>query len=306
MDVLRRFSDPHADQKIPHGELRVLGEKAADAYRTGGGTLSECVVSAIGDRPMGNQHVQRVVEFTNLGAFKHAYRSQPGPTRIVSFEGGPASAEDVLGRLRPPKTASAGSAGREEAVDMRPIDSGADPPASELVSLVREGLSGEKLATAGGHPVNWASVLRRLDEEISRRATGVAVLTEKQACALYDLCSSARREIIDHGLSLADLSRALDASVRNRPEMVKRAMDELLQVLAPSLGMDARSISGSMDKGASPAREVNTRHPLVLKAGTYIRALDELETAKHAEILLKTSRARLYGAIVRAHREERR
>lgn len=82
--------------RVNSSDILALGAKAASMHVDGGVDLTSAVQQVIGDRPLNPAHVCRVAEEANTQAYLKLYDRMPGPSRSVSFAGGPARTLEIL------------------------------------------------------------------------------------------------------------------------------------------------------------------------------------------------------------------
>lgn len=99
--------------------LLSFGGQAARAHVEKGMPLTDAVLTVVQGRALNPAHVCRIVETANQQAYLLIYDSLPGPSRAVSFEGGPARIFEILDRVFP-RTADAAPPGEEQVIMERP------------------------------------------------------------------------------------------------------------------------------------------------------------------------------------------
>jgi hypothetical protein len=277
MRSLATTPDLQADATIDPQELRELGERAALKFMNDHAPLVEAVARTLeaSGRTFNKHHVQRVVEYANLRAFR-ALR-QPGPGeigKVVEFPEGPATAVAVIARLRhtTPTEEKMGS----------------------LAHLVSPPTGMAKLAEAERCGSMYGFMLNMRDAADACRSEAV-VLQHKMAAVQSDICRHAEY-VLRNGAELGDVHAALAAGCPNKPVMLKIAMDLVLAKAAPRAGLYGEEGAASMEKRASGTP--NPNHPLVTKMAEMVSLYDQLSVKSRAAEILDEQRRNLYRSAV--------
>lgn len=298
MRPLDGTTDPNKDAKLDPYELRVIGEKAARTYLNDGLNLSDAVVSAIkgSGHKLNNHHIQRVVEHANLRAFRELRQAGPGIGTPVEFEGGPASATAVIEKLNGSPMA------KKEAPMISPADE-QTKTASGLLGKVQHLLSDQRTVKTAAvkeplterEEMDTVDLYVKLGEAVRQCRTTAAILEEKRASALNEVCRHAGQAIRD-GATLGDVHRILCAAAPDHYEQVKTAMDAVAFHVCPQVGLMGDYAAESLEK-ISSNQAPNPKHPLFQKMAEFVRVSDELLTKRGAAEILVDGRARLAAVL---------
>lgn len=280
MRHLRDIADPHRQRLVDPGQLRELGQRAAQMLTESGDPLDDAVVRVVRSygKPLNNLHIQRIVEIANLRSFQALRdRRLHDGGKPVSFSGGPASALRVLALL------GRESQGSKEAE----MTSTQDRLMGQVSAMVGAGL--EKAASVPD--VDYVDLLQKLEGAEGRCRYSAALLGERKVASLRKLCDQSRAALAD-GANPAQVRFVLEASAGpEHGDFLEQAWSAVKT--AASLRVEEHDL----EKAAASLGRVNPEHPLFKAASEFYHLGLEHEIAEMSLDKLREQRVDLLRAL---------
>ena len=295
MRPLDSIPDPNAGAKLDPYELRVIGEKAVRLYLDGGPSMDDSVASAIKGSmtKLNSHHIQRVVEHANLRAFRELRQRAGGVGTAVSFKGGPASSISVMQKL---------GGSTEKEVPMIPKAEPSVKEANRLLLSKSRGIVALQMekAASGGVPLSRSEEMDTVDlyvklgEAAEQCRTHAAILAEKKASVGREICRYSNHSLRE-GATLGDVHRMLSSAAGDHHDLLKVAMDLVLNSARDNLGLMGIDAQESMEKAGSG--NPNPNHPLYQLMTQFVKVSTDLVMKNGAATVLTDGRARLRSVL---------
>ena len=278
-------------------ELEVLGKEAAAVYARGSvDDLTTAVVETVKSAGLSPEQVRRVVEFTNIEAFKHDFNKEGSGHHVVEFKGGPADFPTILRDLND------GSGGT--VFDKHAFDYSLPPPDTGSLASLNEdrlGLDNEKLAAAFGvveEPLPFVDPLKPALDMLDKLAHMESELTtelthlEGQYLEIVDSLTFEVKQAALEGTNLGQIVGAW-RTVTDHPEYIKAAFAQLTpRLLVGGVFPSKGAIGESLMKTAS-AGMVNPEHPLVVRFKDFCETLTKMAETRAAHTEVDKSQAEM-------------
>lgn len=259
-------------------ELETFGKHASKLYLAGQcKTLSEAVVESVKTAGLSPEQVKRVVEFTNTSTYLEKFAGDDPTTKVVTFEGGPASFPDVIRDLND----GSGGSVFDKAASLN--DYLLPPPEVADVAL--------ELKLAAAFQVEAEATLpyaEPLQEAADMKDKLAGLYDEAQhevnqlETRYLDLCDLLFNEVKQASLEGVPLGHVLQilGSVTDETDFLKVAFEGLTpRLVSNEVFKDHVAVTESLQKTAGVGL-VNPEHPLVGIYGDFCETLAKLAATR--------------------------
>ncbi len=272
--------------------LETYGKHAADLYAEGAcDTLDSAVVETIKSAGLSPEQVRRVVEFTNTQAFITEFKKEGTANKYVTFEGGPASFNNIIQDLN--------DGGGGTVFDRGTLDYSHVPDTGSKTASAR-GM--DKTASAEDYddiaqmfavdvqapPIPYANPMQDVQDLRSKLATVRDHWTSEMSSLEVDLLSvtdemvhQVKQAALD-GVSLGSVVQAWDQALSPEPALVKAAFAVLGERLRGDVFRDQEELNASIEKTAGVGLVVVADHPIVSSFDAYCSLVTKLAHMREA------------------------
>lgn len=268
-------------------ELETYGKHAASLYGRGEcPTLNSAVVETIKSAGLAPEQVRRVVEFTNTAAFLSEFKKEGTANKYVSFDGGPASFNDIIQDLNDGGGGTVfdrGTLDYSHVPGVKTASAGGMQKTASAISRADELLAEAFSVGTTAPPLPFANpmadVFELKDKLASARDAHTSEISELEVdlmCVTEELYHHVKQAALQGGESLGTVVNAWDAALSPDPELVKAAF----AIIGPRLVSDAvftwDTLGSSLEKVAGAHQVVNQEHPTIAAFSAYADIVTKL------------------------------